>query len=131
MLCDRRQTLSPAGQPQPVSGRGGQVHGASGGPGERLLGPPADPADPRPVADHLHPDVDRRETFGTHMPGHLREDRASQLGWQLMALRSAELAGIPIPEPTRANTIRYLQSVAAGRRADWPPTGPANRSREP
>jgi hypothetical protein len=38
----------------------------------------------------------------------------SQLGWQLMALRSAELAGIPIPEPTRANTIRYLQSVAAG-----------------
>jgi hypothetical protein len=40
----------------------------------------------------------------------------SQLGWQLMALRSAELAGIPIPGPTRANAIRYLQSVAAGQR---------------
>jgi hypothetical protein len=38
----------------------------------------------------------------------------SQLGWQLMALRSGELAGIPIPEPTRANAVRYLQSVAAG-----------------
>ena len=38
----------------------------------------------------------------------------SQLGWQLLALRSAELAGIPIPASTRAGVIRYLQSVASG-----------------
>jgi hypothetical protein len=38
----------------------------------------------------------------------------SQLGWQLMALKSAELAGIPVPEQTRQGIIRYLQSVSAG-----------------
>jgi hypothetical protein len=39
----------------------------------------------------------------------------SQLGWQFMALKSAELAGIPIPEQTRQGIIRYLQTVASGR----------------
>jgi hypothetical protein len=38
----------------------------------------------------------------------------SILGWQLMTLKSAELAGIPIPENTRQGIIRYLQSVATG-----------------
>jgi hypothetical protein len=38
----------------------------------------------------------------------------SQLGWQLMALKSAELAGLPVPERTRQGIIRYLQSVSAG-----------------
>ncbi|HEY1785418.1 MAG TPA: prenyltransferase/squalene oxidase repeat-containing protein, partial [Pirellulales bacterium] len=38
----------------------------------------------------------------------------SQLGWQLMALKSAELAGIPMPEQTRAGAIRFLKSVGAG-----------------
>ncbi|MBU4400810.1 MAG: terpene cyclase/mutase family protein, partial [Planctomycetes bacterium] len=38
----------------------------------------------------------------------------SQLGWQLMTLKSAELAGIPIPEKTRRGIIRYLQSVSSG-----------------
>ncbi len=38
----------------------------------------------------------------------------SQLGWQLMALKSAELAGIPMPEATRAGAIRFLKSVASG-----------------
>lgn len=38
----------------------------------------------------------------------------SQLGWQLMALKSAELAGIPIPDRARQGMIRYLQSVASG-----------------
>jgi hypothetical protein len=38
----------------------------------------------------------------------------SQLGWQFMALKSAELAGIPIPNPTRQGIIRYLRSVASG-----------------
>ena len=39
----------------------------------------------------------------------------SILGWQLMSLKSAELAGIPIPENTRRGIIRYLQSVASGK----------------
>lgn len=39
----------------------------------------------------------------------------SQLGWQLMALKSAELAGIPMPEQTRQGIIRYLQSASSGR----------------
>ena len=38
----------------------------------------------------------------------------SQMGWQLMPLKSAELAGIPIPDSTRQGIIRYLQSVASG-----------------
>ena len=39
----------------------------------------------------------------------------SQLGWQLMTLKSAELAGIPIPDSTRQGIIRYLQSVSSGK----------------
>ncbi len=39
----------------------------------------------------------------------------SQLGWQLMALKSAELAGIPVPDKTRQGIIRYLQSISAGK----------------
>ncbi|HEY4760662.1 MAG TPA: prenyltransferase/squalene oxidase repeat-containing protein, partial [Thermoguttaceae bacterium] len=38
----------------------------------------------------------------------------SQLGWQLMALKSAELAGIPLPASTRNGIIRFLQSVSYG-----------------
>lgn len=38
----------------------------------------------------------------------------SQLGWQLMALKSADLAGIPMSESTRQGIIRYLQSVSSG-----------------
>jgi hypothetical protein len=38
----------------------------------------------------------------------------SQLGWQLMALKSAELAGIPMPESTRAGIVRFLKSVESG-----------------
>jgi hypothetical protein len=40
---------------------------------------------------------------------------ASQLGWQLMALKSAELAGIPIPDTTRRGITRFLQSVSSGK----------------
>jgi hypothetical protein len=39
----------------------------------------------------------------------------SQLGWQLMALKSAELAGIPMPASTRSGIIRFLRSVSSGR----------------
>ncbi len=38
----------------------------------------------------------------------------SQLGWQFMALKSAALAGIPIPDETRQGIVRYLQSVSTG-----------------
>ncbi|MCR4414269.1 MAG: hypothetical protein NUV77_17770 [Thermoguttaceae bacterium] len=38
----------------------------------------------------------------------------SQLGWQLMALKSAELAGIPIPGPTWEGAWRFLDSVSGG-----------------
>ncbi len=43
------------------------------------------------------------------------EGDTSQLGWQLMALKSAELAGIPMPAHTRQGAIRYLESVSSGR----------------
>ena len=55
----------------------------------------------------------------------------SQLGWQLMALKSAELAGIPVPERTRQGIIRYLQSVSAGQyggRASYRPGEQTTRS---
>ncbi len=38
----------------------------------------------------------------------------SQLGWQLMALKSAELAGIPIPSESRQGMLRFLTSVSSG-----------------
>jgi hypothetical protein len=40
----------------------------------------------------------------------------SQLGWQAMALKSAELAGIAVPQPTWLAVERFLDSVAAGPR---------------
>lgn len=39
----------------------------------------------------------------------------SQLGWQLMALKSAELAGLRIPPTTTQAAWRFLQSVSSGR----------------
>lgn len=39
----------------------------------------------------------------------------SQFGWQIMALKSAELAGVKIPEPTRQRSARFLFSVSSGR----------------
>lgn len=39
----------------------------------------------------------------------------SQLGWQIMALRSAELAGMPMPQRTRDGIERFLASVSSGR----------------
>lgn len=38
----------------------------------------------------------------------------SQLGWQLMALKSAELAGVEIPTTTREGMVRFVQSVSSG-----------------
>jgi hypothetical protein len=39
----------------------------------------------------------------------------SQFGWQLMALKSADLGGIPMPINTRARMIRFLQSCSIGK----------------
>jgi hypothetical protein len=39
----------------------------------------------------------------------------SQFGWQLMALRSAELGGLPIDNRTRALMHKFLESATAGR----------------
>jgi hypothetical protein len=47
--------------------------------------------------------------YRAHEPGD-----TSQFGWQLMALRSAELAGVPVPESAWQGAIRFLQSVSSG-----------------
>ena len=55
----------------------------------------------------------------------------SQLGWQFMALKSAQTAGIPMPEATRQGIIRYLQSVAShgnGGLASYRPLEPPSRT---
>jgi hypothetical protein len=55
----------------------------------------------------------------------------SQLGWQFMALKSAETAGMPMPESTRQGIIRYLQSVAShasGGLASYRPLEPPSRT---
>ena len=41
----------------------------------------------------------------------------SQLGWQLMALKSADLAGIRMSDQTRKAIMKFLQTVSAGRAA--------------
>jgi hypothetical protein len=55
----------------------------------------------------------------------------SQLGWQFMALKSGDLAGIPIPGSTREGIIRFLGSVAAGTQgglASYRPNEPVSRA---
>lgn len=39
----------------------------------------------------------------------------SILGWQLMSLKSAELAGVPMPDSTKEGVMKYLRSVASGK----------------
>jgi hypothetical protein len=38
----------------------------------------------------------------------------SQLGWQLMSLKSAELAGVNVPSSAADGAVRFLKSVASG-----------------
>jgi hypothetical protein len=38
----------------------------------------------------------------------------SQLGWQLMSLKSAEMAGIEMPTRTRDGIVRFIKSVSMG-----------------
>ncbi len=54
----------------------------------------------------------------------------SQLGWQLMALKSAEFAGLTIPDQAKQGAARYLRSVSLGRAgglAAYRPTEKATR----
>jgi len=54
----------------------------------------------------------------------------SMFGWQIIALKSAELAGIAIPDKNRSAAIRYLRSVASGRSyglASYRPGEPPSR----
>jgi hypothetical protein len=51
----------------------------------------------------------RPAAIAPHDPGD-----TSQLGWQLMALKSADLAGIAMPDRTRQGVLRFLNSVSAG-----------------
>ena len=55
----------------------------------------------------------------------------SQFGWQVMALKSAGMAGIPIPDSTRAGMIAFLNRCALGRHdglACYQPGRPAARA---
>lgn len=54
-----------------------------------------------------------------HDPGQEENDRVllgdtSQLGWQLMALKAAELAGLEIPVASRHGMLQFLESVSSG-----------------
>jgi hypothetical protein len=55
----------------------------------------------------------------------------SQLGWQLMALKSAELAGVSVPAETWTNARRFLRQVSNGRHgglASYQPQMPPTRT---
>jgi hypothetical protein len=39
----------------------------------------------------------------------------SQFGWQVMALKSAELAGIKVPDTTKQRALRFLEANSSGR----------------
>jgi len=54
----------------------------------------------------------------------------SQFGWQVMALKSAELAGITIPGETRAGMIRFLRSCAKGEHLGLASYRPSDRPTE-
>ncbi|MEO8496532.1 MAG: hypothetical protein ABI614_15805, partial [Planctomycetota bacterium] len=54
----------------------------------------------------------------------------SQFGWQVMALKSAELAGIKIPGETRAGMIRFLRSVSKGEQGGLASYRPSERASE-
>jgi hypothetical protein len=55
----------------------------------------------------------------------------SQLGWQLMALKSAELAGIPMPEAAKRGAMRFLDSVSSGEHGGLASYRPGERASRP
>jgi hypothetical protein len=52
----------------------------------------------------------------------------SQFGWQLMALKSAELGGLPMPDATRTRMMRFLQSCSLGRNRGLASYRPGDRA---
>jgi hypothetical protein len=66
----------------------------------------------RRATDYIVRAQDRRDGGWRYEPGDPGD--TSQLGWQLMALKSAELGGIPIPTTTRNGVMRFLVSVSSG-----------------
>ncbi|MCA9121680.1 MAG: hypothetical protein H6822_36200 [Planctomycetaceae bacterium] len=54
----------------------------------------------------------------------------SQFGWQVMALKSAELAGITVPGESRAGMIRFLRSVSKGEHRGLASYRPTERASE-
>ncbi len=64
-----------------------------------------------------------------YQPGDLGD--TSQLGWQIMALKSAETAGVEIPLSVREGIVRFLSSVAGGSQrglAGYRPYSPPTRT---
>lgn len=55
----------------------------------------------------------------------------SQLGWQLMALKSAELAGIEVPQEVHDGMARFLRGVSSGRRGGLGSYRPGERVTRP
>jgi hypothetical protein len=55
----------------------------------------------------------------------------SQLGWQVMALKSAQLAGIEIPSDTRDGMVRFLKNVAGGTHGGLASYKPGHRVTHP
>lgn len=82
----------------------GEIYGLSGDPRLR-----------RPVAAAVAYTVASQDPWGGGWRYRPQEPGdTSQLGWQLMALKSAELAGIPVPQSTWDGAARYLEGVSAG-----------------
>ncbi|HEY2413659.1 MAG TPA: prenyltransferase/squalene oxidase repeat-containing protein [Pirellulaceae bacterium] len=52
----------------------------------------------------------------------------SQFGWQLMALKSADLGGLPTPIGTRVKMVRFLQSCSIGNRRGLAGYRPGDRA---
>lgn len=53
-----------------------------------------------------------------YMDGHLprQEGDMSMFGWQLMALKSSEIAGMDVPAETQAGMVKFLRRISAGER---------------
>jgi hypothetical protein len=52
----------------------------------------------------------------------------SQFGWQLMALKSADLGGLPMPIATRVKMVRFLQSCSIGKNRGMAGYRPGDRA---
>lgn len=52
----------------------------------------------------------------------------SQFGWQLMALKSADLGGLPTPIATRVKMVRFLQSCSIGNKRGLAGYRPGDRA---